>query len=79
VDKMTWEELKDFLIMHFFPGNEIRKVEAEFWNHSMKDADIQGYNSKFHELARLVPHMVTPEPKSVQRYIWGLVPHICGL
>jgi hypothetical protein len=45
----------------------------------MKDADIPGYNSKFHELARLVPYMVNPEPKRIQRYIWGLVPQIRGL
>nr|GEX26805.1 hypothetical protein [Tanacetum cinerariifolium] len=28
--------------------------------------------SKFHELAMLVPHMVTPENQRVNRYIWGL-------
>ena len=34
------------------------------------------YTTRFHELSRLVPHMVTPEYKRVERYIWGLSPKI---
>ena len=35
-----------------------------------------GYTEKFHELARMVPHLVTPESKRIDRYIRGLVPQI---
>ncbi|GJX40532.1 hypothetical protein Tco_0255522, partial [Tanacetum coccineum] len=42
----------------------------------MVGADIDGYTARFHELARLVPHMVTPESQRVNRYIRGLAPEI---
>ncbi|GKB44592.1 hypothetical protein Tco_0889534 [Tanacetum coccineum] len=43
----------------------------------MVGLDIDGYyTARFHELARLVPHMVTPENQRVNRYIWGLAPEI---
>ncbi|GKF37021.1 reverse transcriptase domain-containing protein, partial [Tanacetum coccineum] len=38
----------------------------------MVGSDIDGYTARFHELARLVPHMVTSESQRVNRYIWGL-------
>ncbi|GJV71552.1 putative reverse transcriptase domain-containing protein [Tanacetum coccineum] len=39
-------------------------------------ANIDGYTARFHELARLVPHMVTPKSQRVNRYIRGLAPEI---
>ncbi|GKB22803.1 putative reverse transcriptase domain-containing protein [Tanacetum coccineum] len=53
-----------------------KKLESEFWNHKMVGSDIDGYTARFHELARLVPHMVTLESQRVNRYIWGLAPEI---
>ncbi|GKE90896.1 hypothetical protein Tco_1571991, partial [Tanacetum coccineum] len=35
-----------------------------------------GYTDRFHELAKLVPHLVTPESKHIGRYINGLPPQI---
>nr|GEV13672.1 hypothetical protein [Tanacetum cinerariifolium] len=32
-----------------------------------------------HELAKLVPHLVTPELKRIERYIYGLAPQIHGM
>ncbi|GKA29916.1 putative reverse transcriptase domain-containing protein, partial [Tanacetum coccineum] len=32
--------------------------------------------SLFHELARLVPHLVTPESRMIERYVYGLAPQI---
>ncbi|GKF06072.1 hypothetical protein Tco_0036740 [Tanacetum coccineum] len=52
------------------------KLESEFWNHKMVGSDIDGYIARFHELARLVPYMVTQENQHVNRYIWGLAPEI---
>ncbi|GJR66083.1 putative reverse transcriptase domain-containing protein [Tanacetum coccineum] len=34
---------------------------------------------RFHELARLVPHLVTPESRMIERYVYGLAPRICGM
>nr|GEZ58490.1 hypothetical protein [Tanacetum cinerariifolium] len=42
----------------------------------MVGLDIDGYTARFHELARLVPYMVTPESQRVNRYIRGLAPKI---
>nr|GFA03533.1 hypothetical protein [Tanacetum cinerariifolium] len=42
----------------------------------MVGSDIDGYTTRFHELARLVLHMVTPESRRVNRYIRGLAPEI---
>nr|GEY63132.1 hypothetical protein [Tanacetum cinerariifolium] len=32
-----------------------------------------------HELARLVPHVVTPESRKIERYVYGLAPQIRGM
>ncbi|GKC82010.1 putative reverse transcriptase domain-containing protein [Tanacetum coccineum] len=42
----------------------------------MVRSDIDGYTARFHELARMVPHMVTSENQRVNRYIRGLAPEI---
>ncbi|GJS89063.1 putative reverse transcriptase domain-containing protein [Tanacetum coccineum] len=39
-------------------------------------ADHAAYTDRFHELARLVPHLVTPESRKIERYIYGLAPQI---
>ncbi|GKC01065.1 putative reverse transcriptase domain-containing protein [Tanacetum coccineum] len=66
---MAWNDFKALLTTEFCPSNEIEKLEGEFWNHSMVGADHAGYTDQFHELAKLVPHLVTPEAKRVTRYI----------
>ncbi|GJZ99045.1 putative reverse transcriptase domain-containing protein [Tanacetum coccineum] len=60
----------------YCPDDEVQKLESEFWNHTMVGSDIDGYTARFHELARLVPHMVTPKSQRVNRYIRGLDPEI---
>nr|GEW02920.1 hypothetical protein [Tanacetum cinerariifolium] len=42
----------------------------------MVGSDIDGYTDRFHKLARLVPHMVTPESQRGNHYIQGLAPEI---
>nr|GEV45887.1 reverse transcriptase domain-containing protein [Tanacetum cinerariifolium] len=69
---MAWDDFKALLTTEFCPSNEIEKLEGEFYNHSMVGVDHAGYTDKFHELAKLVPHLVTPEAKRVTRYINGL-------
>jgi hypothetical protein len=74
IDQMSWEELKVLMLKKLCPANEVQEMGIEFWSLEMKGSDILGYNDKFHETARLVPHLVTPETKRIQRYIWVLVP-----
>nr|GEY95233.1 hypothetical protein [Tanacetum cinerariifolium] len=60
----------------YCPDDEVEKLESEFWNHKMVGSDIARYTARFHELARLVRHMVTPESQRVNRYFRGLAPKI---
>ncbi|KAJ9557142.1 hypothetical protein OSB04_011756 [Centaurea solstitialis] len=70
--QISWEEFKKMLKEEFCPRSEIQKLEAELWHHEMKGSDISTYTTQFHELAKLVPHLVTPEQNRVDRYVWGL-------
>nr|GEW12708.1 reverse transcriptase domain-containing protein [Tanacetum cinerariifolium] len=72
---MSWADFKALLVEEFCPSNEVEKLEYEFWNQKM-DA---GYTNRFHELAKLVPHLVTPESSRIKRYITGLAPEIRGM
>ncbi|KAJ9536698.1 hypothetical protein OSB04_un000083 [Centaurea solstitialis] len=76
--QITWEDFKKMLKEEFCPRSEIQKLEAELWHHEMKGNDITTYTTRFHELAKLVPHLVTPEQNRVDRYVWGLSPEIRG-
>ncbi|GKF43054.1 hypothetical protein Tco_0126396, partial [Tanacetum coccineum] len=42
----------------------------------MVGANHAGYTDRFHELAKLVPHLVIPESSRIKRYIAGLAPEI---
>ncbi|GJT32002.1 reverse transcriptase domain-containing protein, partial [Tanacetum coccineum] len=63
---MTWVEFKTLLVEEFCPSNEMEKLESEFWNHTMVGANHTGYTNRFHELAKLVPYLVTPEMKRIR-------------
>nr|GEV81245.1 reverse transcriptase domain-containing protein [Tanacetum cinerariifolium] len=69
---ITWEDFKTLTREEFYPNNEMQKLETEFWCHVMVGAGHVAYTDRFHELARLVPHLVTPENKRIERYINGL-------
>ncbi|GJS73435.1 putative reverse transcriptase domain-containing protein [Tanacetum coccineum] len=45
----------------------------------MVGAGHTAYTDRFHELARLVPHLVTPKNKRIERYVYGLAPQIRGM
>ncbi|GKE64019.1 hypothetical protein Tco_1518180 [Tanacetum coccineum] len=45
----------------------------------MVGAGHAAYTDRFHELARLVPHLVTPKSKKVDRYMYGLALQIRGM
>ncbi|GJR69970.1 putative reverse transcriptase domain-containing protein [Tanacetum coccineum] len=64
---MTWEEFKALLVEEFCPSNEMKKLENESWSHTMVRANHITYTDQFHELAKLVPHLVTPELKRIGR------------
>ncbi|GJU70858.1 putative reverse transcriptase domain-containing protein [Tanacetum coccineum] len=76
---MSWNDFKALLVEEFCPSNEMEKLELELWNHKMVGGNHAAYTDRFHELARLVPHMVTPESSRIKRYIAGLAPEIRGM
>ncbi|GJV39500.1 putative reverse transcriptase domain-containing protein [Tanacetum coccineum] len=63
---MSWEDFKTLTREKFYPVNEMQKLETEFSNHAMVGAGHAAYSDRFHELARLVPHIVTPENKRIE-------------
>ncbi|GKF35444.1 hypothetical protein Tco_0108644, partial [Tanacetum coccineum] len=57
----------------------MRNLETELWNHVMVGVGHAAYTDRFHEMARLVPHLVTPESRKIERYVYGLALQICGM
>ncbi|GJR19861.1 hypothetical protein Tco_0968388 [Tanacetum coccineum] len=60
-------------------SHEMQKLEFELWNHVMVGAGHVAYTDRFHELARLGTHLVTPESRMIERYVYGLAPQIRGM
>ncbi|GJS49780.1 putative ribonuclease H-like domain-containing protein [Tanacetum coccineum] len=67
-------ELKDGTVIYMLVerSHEMKKLESELWNHAMVEAGHAAYTDRFHELARLVPHLVTPESRMTERYAYRL-------
>ncbi|GJZ69618.1 hypothetical protein Tco_0633168 [Tanacetum coccineum] len=57
---MPWDNFKVLMREEFCPSNEMKKLETELWNYAMVGVGHAAYTDRFHELARLVPHLVTP-------------------
>ncbi|GJY31343.1 putative reverse transcriptase domain-containing protein [Tanacetum coccineum] len=65
-------------------SNRVGCSYKEFLACNPKEYDGKGvhemrYTDRFHELARLVPHLVTPESKMIERYVFGLALQIRGM
>nr|GEY24083.1 putative reverse transcriptase domain-containing protein [Tanacetum cinerariifolium] len=57
------------LFVEFFPSYEMQKLEIELLNHAMVRAGHAAYTDRFHELGRLVPYLVTPESRNIERNV----------
>nr|GEZ12995.1 hypothetical protein [Tanacetum cinerariifolium] len=68
VVSMSWNDFKFMMIEEFCSSHEMQKL----WNHVMGQAGHAAYTDRFFELARLVPHLVTPKSKKIERYVYGL-------
>ncbi|GKB54651.1 reverse transcriptase domain-containing protein, partial [Tanacetum coccineum] len=73
---MSWNDFKFMMIQEFCPSHEMQKLESELWNHIMVGAGHAAYTDRFHELAMLVSHLVTPDSRMIERYVYGLAPQI---
>ncbi|GKA93762.1 reverse transcriptase domain-containing protein [Tanacetum coccineum] len=76
---MSWDNFKVLMREEFCPSNEIQKLETMVWNYAMVGAGHATYTDRFHELARLVPHLVTLKNRRIERYVYGLAPWIRGM
>nr|GFA27320.1 hypothetical protein [Tanacetum cinerariifolium] len=66
----------DGSFLEFCPSHKMQKLETELWNHPMVGAGHATCTDRFHELARLFPHLVTLESQKIKRYVYGLTPQI---
>nr|GEV05590.1 hypothetical protein [Tanacetum cinerariifolium] len=57
----------------------MQHLETELWNHAMVRVGHTTYDDRFHELTRLVPHLVTLESRKIERYMYVLAPQIHGM
>ncbi|GJZ92761.1 putative reverse transcriptase domain-containing protein [Tanacetum coccineum] len=73
---ISWNDFKCMMIQEFYPSHEMQKLESELWNHAMVGAGHAAYTYRFHELARLVPYLVTHASRMIKRYVYGLAPQI---
>ncbi|GJX63877.1 reverse transcriptase domain-containing protein, partial [Tanacetum coccineum] len=76
---MSWEDFKTLTREELCPSNEMQKLETKLWNHAMVGVSHVVYTDRFHELARLVPHLVTSKSKRIERYVYDLALQIRGM
>ncbi|GJT65117.1 putative reverse transcriptase domain-containing protein [Tanacetum coccineum] len=76
---MSWEDFRTLTKEEFCPSIKMQKLEIKLRNHAIVGAGHAAYTDRFHELARLVPHLVTPEGKKIERYVYGLALQIQGM
>ncbi|KAI3743372.1 hypothetical protein L1987_61079 [Smallanthus sonchifolius] len=69
---LSWDELKRTMTEEFCPRNEMKKLEAEFWDLAQDSGESLAYITRFHEFSLLVPHMVTSLSRCIEKYIGGL-------
>nr|GEX56506.1 hypothetical protein [Tanacetum cinerariifolium] len=78
-DFMSSNDFKFKMIEEFCPSHEMQKLETELWNHVMVGAGHATYTGRFHELARLVPHLITLKSRMIERYVYVLASQISGM
>ncbi|GKE88829.1 reverse transcriptase domain-containing protein, partial [Tanacetum coccineum] len=76
--KIPWSEFKKILIKKYCPRTEIKKMEDEFYNLTIKGNDLKTYVRRFQELAILCPNMVPNSEKLMEVFIGGLPRSIKG-
>ncbi|GJY98298.1 reverse transcriptase domain-containing protein [Tanacetum coccineum] len=77
--KITWSEFKKLLIKKYCPRTEIKKMEDEFYNLTIKGNDLKTYVRRFQELAALCPTMVPNSKKLMEVFIGRLPRSIEGI
>ncbi|GJW91497.1 reverse transcriptase domain-containing protein [Tanacetum coccineum] len=76
--KISLFEIKKLLIKKYYPRTEVKKIEDEFYNLTVKGNDLKTYIRRFQELALLCPNMVPNTEKLIEVFIEGLPRSIEG-
>nr|GFD26845.1 reverse transcriptase domain-containing protein [Tanacetum cinerariifolium] len=58
---------------------KVKYTAGSFVGKALTWAGHAAYTDRFHELARLVPYLVTLECRKIERYVYGLAPPICEM
>ncbi|GJY67348.1 reverse transcriptase domain-containing protein [Tanacetum coccineum] len=77
-NQITWIKLKRLPINKYCPRTEVKKMEDEFYNLTVKGNDLKTYIRRFQELAILCPNMVPNSEKLMEVFISGLPRSIKG-
>ncbi|GJX29461.1 reverse transcriptase domain-containing protein, partial [Tanacetum coccineum] len=77
-NQITWTELKRLLTNKYCPRTEVRRMEDELYNLTVKGNDLKPYVRRFQELAVLCPNMVPNTEKLLEAFIRGLPRSIEG-
>ncbi|GJV51171.1 reverse transcriptase domain-containing protein [Tanacetum coccineum] len=77
-NQITSIELKRLLTDKYCPRTEVKKMEDEFYNLTVKGNDLKTYVRRFQELKILCPNMVTNTEKLMEAFIGGLPRSIEG-
>nr|GEX42418.1 hypothetical protein [Tanacetum cinerariifolium] len=77
-NRITWTELKRILTNKYCPRTEIKKMEDEFYNLSVKGNDLKTYVRRFQELAVLCPNLVPNNENLIEVFISRLPRRIEG-
>nr|GEZ00676.1 reverse transcriptase domain-containing protein [Tanacetum cinerariifolium] len=77
-NKITWTELKRLLTNKYCTRTEIKKMEDEFYDLTVKGNDLKTYIRRFQELALSFPNMVPNFEKLIEAFIGGLPRSIEG-
>ncbi|GJS06926.1 putative reverse transcriptase domain-containing protein [Tanacetum coccineum] len=64
--KITLSKFKKLLIKKYYPRTEVKKMEDEFYNLTVKGNDLKTYVRRFQELAVLCPSMVPNSEKLME-------------
>ncbi|KAJ0868092.1 putative retrotransposon gag domain-containing protein [Helianthus annuus] len=75
---LSWNKFSDLVKDTYCPQHEVERIETDFLTLVMKDLDCRSYVTSFNSISRLVPYLVTPEPKRIACFIGGLAPEVKG-
>ncbi|GJV07603.1 hypothetical protein Tco_1345259 [Tanacetum coccineum] len=76
---MSWNDFKFMMIQEFCPSHEMQKVEIWSVESRLVGLAMLRITVRFQSWLSLVSHLVTPESRMIERYVYGLAPQIRGM